>query len=323
MTHILLTGAGFTHNWGAWLASEAFEYLLGCPDVDEHLRRELWIDQNKGQGFENTLARLRQESSARPDRLGLVGALTTALVGMFNEMDRGLKARNFEFQSDVRYQLAPFLARFDAIFTLNQDLFLERKYRHGMPLLNPRRWSAFSSPGLAPLSAPPDYDPDHEITARRIPGLESAFHVENNIQPYFKLHGSSNWYDGAGGRMLIMGGNKTTAIRSSPLLRWYAEQFDQYLRCGDARLMVIGYSFSDPHINKSIIEATKHGLRVFLLDPRGSDILDKRRGVYKSATDELMDAVQPVLIGASRRPLTAIFDGDIVEHQRVSTFFHW
>ena len=123
--------------------------------------------------------------------------------------------------------------------------------------------------------------------------------------------------------MLIMGGNKTAAIRSNPLLRWYAEQFDRYLQCGDARLMIIGYSFSDHHINKSIIESTKHGLRVFLIDPRGSDILDKRRGVFKPATDELMDAVQPVLIGASRRPLTAIFDGDIVEHQRVSTFFHW
>jgi hypothetical protein len=28
MQHILLTGAGFSRNWGGWLADEAFEYLL-------------------------------------------------------------------------------------------------------------------------------------------------------------------------------------------------------------------------------------------------------------------------------------------------------
>ena len=38
MPHHLLTGAGFTRNWGGWLANEAFEYLLGAPDVDEYLR---------------------------------------------------------------------------------------------------------------------------------------------------------------------------------------------------------------------------------------------------------------------------------------------
>jgi hypothetical protein len=33
MTYILLTGAGFSCNWGGWLADEAFEYLLGCAEV--------------------------------------------------------------------------------------------------------------------------------------------------------------------------------------------------------------------------------------------------------------------------------------------------
>jgi hypothetical protein len=87
--------------------------------------------------------------------------------------------------------------------------------------------------------------------------------------------------------------------------------------------MVIGYSFGDPHINKSIIDATQKGLRVFVIDPLGSGVLEKRTGIIKPAQDELMGAVQAGLIGASRRPLTATFGGDIVEHQRVSTFFSW
>lgn len=44
MQHYLLTGAGFSANWGGWVASEAFEYLLGCPEIlaDDRLRDLLW-----------------------------------------------------------------------------------------------------------------------------------------------------------------------------------------------------------------------------------------------------------------------------------------
>ncbi|MEA2943355.1 MAG: hypothetical protein QOD09_3884 [Bradyrhizobium sp.] len=42
MAHYLLTGAGFSFNWGGWLASEAFEYLLGAPEIDGELRALLW-----------------------------------------------------------------------------------------------------------------------------------------------------------------------------------------------------------------------------------------------------------------------------------------
>src|ERR1700730_9485937 len=33
MSLILLTGAGFSRNWGGWLATEAFEYLIGQDDL--------------------------------------------------------------------------------------------------------------------------------------------------------------------------------------------------------------------------------------------------------------------------------------------------
>ncbi|WP_186307800.1 hypothetical protein [Paraburkholderia sp. BCC1884] len=42
---------------------------------------------------------------------------------------------------------------------------------------------------------------------------ENQFQVAAGAQPYFKLHGSSNWqHDQQGGPMLIMGGNKVNAI---------------------------------------------------------------------------------------------------------------
>jgi hypothetical protein len=35
---ILLTGAGFSRNWGGWLANEAFEYLLGSSHINQPTR---------------------------------------------------------------------------------------------------------------------------------------------------------------------------------------------------------------------------------------------------------------------------------------------
>jgi hypothetical protein len=41
LSHILLTGAGFSRNWGGWLANEAFEYMMGEFGLDEATVRRL------------------------------------------------------------------------------------------------------------------------------------------------------------------------------------------------------------------------------------------------------------------------------------------
>jgi hypothetical protein len=40
----LLTGAGFSRNWGGWLANEVFEYLLADKDITVPIRTQLWRD---------------------------------------------------------------------------------------------------------------------------------------------------------------------------------------------------------------------------------------------------------------------------------------
>jgi hypothetical protein len=56
MSCMPLLGAGFTRNLGGWLAAEAFEYLLGCPEVNSNafLSDLLWRSQQAGR-FEPTL----------------------------------------------------------------------------------------------------------------------------------------------------------------------------------------------------------------------------------------------------------------------------
>ena len=89
MRHILLLGAGFSRNWGGWLASEAFEYLLGCPQVDDSLRTLLL--EHKDKGFEAALETLQGQSAGRTDSR-LVN-LEAALRDIFEVMNRAFSRK--------------------------------------------------------------------------------------------------------------------------------------------------------------------------------------------------------------------------------------
>lgn len=76
--------------------------------------------------------------------------------------------------------------------------------------------------------------------------------------------------------MLVIGGNKASEIGRHPILKWNHEQFGDFLSKRDTRLMVLGYSFRDEHINDAIAAAADSGsLRLFIIDPDGVDVLDK------------------------------------------------
>jgi hypothetical protein len=115
---------------GGWLAAEAFEYLLGCSEIDDELRALLWTSKSGG-GFEDALADLQMEyaRAADPRTKKRLDALQSALFGMFNAMDNAFATTSFEPTNDMQFLIRTFLTRFDAIFTLNQDLLLERQNR--------------------------------------------------------------------------------------------------------------------------------------------------------------------------------------------------
>ncbi len=149
MTHILLTGAGFSFNWGGLLASDMFSRLLGSTLLDEPLRQMLWRNRENSGGFEDVLAALQLSTDADSKRR--YDILTSELVGIFNGMGQAFMQREFDFRSppDTRYSLASFLSRFDAIFSLNQDTLLEQKY---IPLVMDARWGRAHLPGLKYLA---------------------------------------------------------------------------------------------------------------------------------------------------------------------------
>jgi hypothetical protein len=308
MTRILLTGAGFSRNWGGWLASEAFEYLLGCSEIDQETRNLLWRSKDSGGGFEDTLADLAAMNDDEGRRR--LTDLTAALVGMFNAMSQGFKQRQFEFQPKAGYTVKAFLEQFHAIFTLNQDTLLELCYLDD---------AGSRMPGIKPLSSIPG-TPQADVTVWE----PDPNNFKLAPRSYVKLHGSCNWNAGpSGGRILIMGGQKAISIDQFPILTWYHKLFREFLLRPDARLMVIGYSFGDDHINKAIGDGVDKGhLKLFIIDPLGVDVLDdKRKKVIGPRRQEPMELLARSVIGASRRPLTSIFNDDVVEHARVMKFF--
>jgi SIR2-like domain len=323
--HILLTGAGFSHNWGGYLAKEAFDYLLGVTEHDEDLRRVLWADQAKGWGFETTLARLRKEyeENYSPQVEQDFNNMTTAVRRMFGDMWLAFSQSTFDNRfDDKRLGVIRFLTRFDAIFTLNQDTLLETHY---LPVVTstdfakntyqgPRNIGAYR-PGLVQASDTLTFG----SLASQIPLYKAGedFTAVPNLQPYFKLHGSIDIQDGRN-MMLILGGDKEADIAKHPLLESYHAQFRLWLSMPRARLMVVGYSFADAHINKMIFDAIENGLKLFLIGPDGATTIGANRSFPLNPGPTIRNAI----VGASSRPIRNTLSGnDMVELMKIERFF--
>jgi len=155
---------------------------------------------------------------------------------------------------------------------------------------------------------------------------DNEYEVPARSQPYFKLHGSSNWRSAKDQSLLIVGDQKRAQIAINPVLMRYARAFDEYLSRPNTRLMIIGYGFADVHINE-IIATNVHlrDLRFFVIDPNGSRLamsLNPTRapGKIRQGTS-LEQLFEQGLIGASRRHLQEIFGTDMAEWNKVQRFF--
>lgn len=320
LSHLLLVGAGFSHNWGGMLAADFFDDLLGAPELDERCKMLLWQHRSDG-GFERALSILQREGGPSLVRM------EQALQSVFTRMNRCFLAQGFtlEFRNGAdaseNDSVKRFLARFDAIFSLNQDLLLESGYcaQAEPPQAFSSRWVSYAFPGMAPKPAQPFAT---TWCGEFAPGPSGHVAVGPTTQPIYKLHGSSNWTDGTNGRLIIMGGDKVSAIQGSAVLRAYAGEFERRLSERGARLMIIGYGFGDGHINVTIERAADAGLKVFVIDPWGSEAPDPMRGkqnVIRPVSP--VNATQRELIGASKAGLSRIFGGNPIELSRVLRFF--
>jgi hypothetical protein len=150
------------------------------------------------------------------------------------------------------------------------------------------------------------------VVQRRPKPSPNTTAIDPRFQPYFKLHGSMNWVDPNGGRLLVMGGNKPTTMRRHPILMWYAAKFVELLSKPGARLMVIGYGFRDNHINQLIYEAwqkSNQTLSMFIIHPDGREILKKVNPTYDKPI-YLPGPLEEIKVYDSTRSLRTTFGGN-------------
>jgi hypothetical protein len=211
-----------------------FDCLLQQPEIsaDQHLRNVLWQHKDAG-GFENALAQMQQDyrnNEAIAEYKRRLDAFQTAIDRIFADMDRGFAMRpSWEFTNRHEQMLLGTLVKFDAIFSLNQDLLFERFYFNDNVTLESRqRWNGVIAPGVREQrdqSFP--YDPGK---SRWTPLPRSELKVEERFQPYFKLHGSWRRGDGIGQQLMVMGASKALTIDGHPVLAWYQTEFELRLQ---------------------------------------------------------------------------------------------
>jgi hypothetical protein len=308
----LLLGAGFTRNWGGPLSEEITGALLGDLHDDlgiaAALRRGPFEDAF--QGFQPPVL----NNAAGPRLIRFQNAVSA----LFTRLNKTFLSMNFEFTSELEFSVKSFLARFDAIFSLNQDLLLEIHY---LPTLVPQgRWSGAALPGMT-CALPPNHIGPFDATKCKWSPSAGDFNIVSSSQPVYKLHGSSNWYTESGEPLLIMGNAKTGAIQRFPILRHYHDQFAARLNEPNSKLMVIGYSFQDEHINEVIERAWReYRLLTYLVDLRGREVLLDPK-MARAPIKEKRDIEDIALVGELRRPISTVFAGDRFAFGELMRFF--
>jgi hypothetical protein len=280
---VLLSGAGLSRNWGGYLVSEMWGAILSDPRVQAHpklrdlLLREmnfetaLAIVQTRHQTFDKSCQQAMDEAVRSAFRLqdannchALTGPIPSSWTRFTESVVRLLVGKD---------QHAPDLTSF--YFTLNQDILFERGF--SPPIADPPNTPGVPSkdgfwrmPRSGAGRPEPYNDQKHRVQIPRV--ATPAFDLRERLN-YVKLHGSFNWDDGEDA-MLVLGGGKEESIARFPLLQSYLDLFRQVLMTGNIRLLVIGYSFNDEHVNQIIADAVRSsGLKLLVIDPRPANQL--------------------------------------------------
>lgn len=277
---ILLTGAGFTKNFGGFLGSEMWSKIFNNPKIDKlsEIKEMLHNDFN----FENVYANVINSNNFAIDQRKLFQEI---ILESYKDMDDMVKNYTFTGRdpygvnfSEARKLLGSFAGNGQEVgvhFTLNQDLFLERKVQRK----------------ALGLSGPEYKDYAQQIESRRLDTSKSIILPDQTFIEefktkhlssvgnlvYVKLHGSYGWSSATGDNQMILGINKLKDIKKEPLLNWYFELFEQTLYRNEVKLFIIGYGFTDEHINNCLLKAvSKYNTRLYIISPESPEILKNR-----------------------------------------------
>ncbi|STX50917.1 Uncharacterised protein [Legionella busanensis] len=316
---ILLTGAGFTHNFGAPLAKDMATHIFNSLNYPEEKNIKKILSE-KAYDYESAYQTIISEEFSSEEQL----AMKTALIEAYNYLDKIInKIGNdyihtiYSIENELIKNLQVNRKGSGFIFTLNQDLIIERKFRRsgGITYTLPAAKTQF----LNNNNITEDFENSlysqnnnlqqiEEEKKQFITKLDKIRKGTNhtNLIAYVKLHGSMDWLSDENNQLMIVGGNKAEYIDKFPLLKWYYELFKIEIKKTGARLLIIGYSFIDEHINLAIKEAIeKNDLKLYIINPTKQTDFEKELS-NKKYGKEILDAIK----GYYPYELSVIFPND-------------
>jgi len=284
---ILLTGAGFTKNFGGFLADEMWSHIFNNPLVQGSvlLRSELQDNFDFELVYSNIIdnPRINDEEKVK---------IKKAVFDAYAKLDNATKGWVFNDSSPYPvnvYGLGKLLQLFNGtgndqgfFFTLNQDLFMERKF-------------GYRCPGVSKF---PDefYNQLKDMGQNDFVSLPSK-NVEDAVMrgikdhagsAYIKLHGSYGWKSADGSNQLVVGKNKVGSIGNEPLLKTYFDIFESTIKQGGKKILIIGYGFQDKHINEALLDGVKnHGLKLFIVGQNPRSVKERIENGHYYAKDIL------------------------------------
>jgi hypothetical protein len=278
---VLLLGAGFTHNFGGYLAKDMWAVIFNHDAIQRHPRlQEAMRAGDFAFDFEGVYDKVLTGDFSPEEKRSIVQAVEAA-YGDLDEVIRSLD----EASSPVSLpHLVDFIQRFAGppgrlglIFSLNQDLLLERclSFNNILDLPGLRPGDRFSTRlKNSPVSSMKLRLPNGD----EVDQLETQYIGQGAHLLFVKLHGSMEWTSADGSSHPVIGTQKEQLINREPLLKWYAHLFGEALTARPNRkLVVIGYGFRDDHINRTVGDACRtHGLKVIVVDPEEPEQFNHR-----------------------------------------------
>ncbi|MCB4791947.1 MAG: SIR2 family protein [Elusimicrobia bacterium] len=355
--HVLLTGAGFTSNIGTPLASEMWSYIFNDKSASKHkeIVEALFYAQlckphgdgtfvySKEYDYEAAYQRILSGKYDAGKYTPYEGNIRTAMKDVirsaYNWIDEIVKGYPL-YQKINNTIYTPGHTKWNRlinnfinketenyIFTLNQDLFMERHIKAGFYIPGfPEEVKATNICGIEPKEPLSEkYYYAVPVNEDMVVKIENRPNIDSKLF-YIKLHGSCNWYNKDKESAMIIGYNKKEQSKSEPLLNYYHEVFENILMKGDVDLLVIGYSFRDDNINDIILRAIKEKnsrLRLHIVNPIPvEDFLAFKHLRILGEGMNMEEQIREGLKGYYPYKLTDIFKNDMLLKKLEENYFN-
>lgn len=270
---ILLTGAGFTKNFGGFLGSEMDAQIFNDVEIqnNDNLRDLLQEDCD----FESVYSSVMTGKFSEENK----DVMKKVVEKVYRNLDDAIKGWVFNMDNPYPVNWYGWGKLTDLFvgqgeekglfFTLNQDIFIERRCGHrppGAPFFVPELYNGHCQ----------DFTSNKFVTLPREDAVikaERAFKDHAGLV-YIKLHGSYGWKSSDGSNQMVIGKNKSELIEGEPLLKWYFELFQKAIAEGSKKILIVGYGFGDQHINKVLVDGVeKYGLQIYVINTRSREKL--------------------------------------------------